>query len=920
MQRIRRWLADHAADRKLTFYSLMPLLAILLFIGTMFLLLRLLLATEMEQVRGTLLRDTEWAHQSMRLHLQLNQDSLSGIARDISQGRMDELAFQSQTRDYMALNPELEVIFWTDENRQIRWLTNNDRMAESKFLQRGQTLRSSETATTFAQARAQEKTIYSRPYVGPYNEVLMEVQVPAIHNGKFVGTVTGVYSMLGLMQQVVPREIPRKYTVMIVDEGGKTLASTSPRTTQDPSLSYELAIDPPGQGILLRTYAFRTHSELTRSVLFWLVIGLSVVIIWSLAMLWRHTRRRMEAERARDRLFSVSLDILAVLHLNGVIERINPAIARVLGHESQELTGQSIEPIIHPHDREKFLTQVARLQFAKTESETAISFECRCERRLQDKNGERHIEYRWIAWALKLDLQSPHHDRMIYAVAHDITERKHAEAALLAETAFRRAMEDSMLTGMRAFDREGKITYVNPAFCRMIGWREQELIGQIPPFPYWPPNDLEAQWDNLNMVLAGRAPETGFEVRVQRRDHTEFDARMYVSPLIDSHGRHSGWMTSMTDITEPKRIREELAAAHERFTTVLDELDAAVSVTAASLDLAYAGQRNPPQELLFANQYYQRLFGESTRGHEQLSRRPGMAYQTQSGRPAGGAKTITIYEIHDTVSNRWFEVRQRAIEWVDGRTARIQIATDISSRKEAEEMTRQQQEKLQLTSRLTTMGEMASSLAHELNQPLTAIANYSMGVYNRVRDGRMEQPDLLNALEKTSQQAERAGKIIRRIREFVKRSEPNRRPCDIRTIIDNAVSFADIEAKKKSVAIQVHIPSDLPTVQADPILIEQVLLNLLKNGVEAMHNSVERALQLQVEVDTETVKFVVQDHGTGIAPDHIPKLFEPFFSTKAEGMGMGLNICRSIIEFHHGRLWVESQLGVGSRFFFTLPL
>ena len=202
----------------------------------------------------------------------------------------------------------------------------------------------------------------------------------------------------------------------------------------------------------------------------------------------------------------------------------------------------------------------------------------------------------------------------------------------------------------------------------------------------------------------------------------------------------------------------------------------------------------------------------------------------------------------------------------------------------------------------------------------TAIANYSMGVYNRVRDGRMEQPDLLNALEKTSQQAERAGKIIRRIREFVKRSEPNRRPCDIRTSIDNAVSFADIEAKKKSVAIQVQIPIDLPTVQADPILIEQVLLNLLKNGVEAMHNSAERALQLQVEVEAETVKFIVQDHGTGIAPDHIPKLFEPFFSTKAEGMGMGLNICRSIIEFHHGRLWVESQLGMGSKFYFTLPL
>ncbi|RZL51598.1 MAG: PAS domain S-box protein, partial [Variovorax sp.] len=152
--------------------------------------------------------------------------------------------------------------------------------------------------------------------------------------------------------------------------------------------------------------------------------------------------------------------------------------------------------------------------------------------------------------------------------------RLQTQQALVAETNFRRAMENSMLTGMRVLDLEGCITYVNAAFCAMTGWAESELVGKKPPFPYWLESDREVMNERLEEELHGRALPGGFQVKVKRKNGTVFNARLYVSPLIDARGHQTGWMTSMTDITEPTRIREQLSASYERFTTVLEALDA----------------------------------------------------------------------------------------------------------------------------------------------------------------------------------------------------------------------------------------------------------------------------------------------------------------------------------------------------------
>jgi signal transduction histidine kinase len=386
------------------------------------------------------------------------------------------------------------------------------------------------------------------------------------------------------------------------------------------------------------------------------------------------------------------------------------------------------------------------------------------------------------------------------------------------------------------------------------------------------------------------------------------DAHVYVAPLVDEDGRQIGWMTSLTDVTEPRRIRTELAAAHERFVRVLESLEAAVSVVTGGQEGGAAPM------LLFGNRAYAEAFGPGAGGHGRLQ-------QALRGRDSG--------EVHDAETDRWFDVRTREIRWpargddFSGDTARLQIATDITLRKASEEIVRQQQDKVQFTARLMTLGEMASSLAHELNQPLTAITNYSEGTLARLRRGAMSPDELNAALAKTIAQAQRAGGIIRRIREFVKRSEPRRRPTPAARIVEDAIAFAEIEAAKKRIAIVAEIEPGLPQVDADPILIEQVLLNLLKNAIDSMDRAVLPRIDVRVRrLGEATAEFAVIDRGAGIAPEHLASVFTPFFSTKSDGMGMGLNICRSIVEFHHGQLAVERnpEPAGGTVMHFTLPL
>ena len=532
----------------------------------------------------------------------------------------------------------------------------------------------------------------------------------------------------------------------------------------------------------------------------------------------------------------------------------------------------------------------------------------------------------------------------LWSVLKQMQVRQEAEASLRTETTFRNAMENSTPVGMRAHDMDKRITYVNRAFCEMSGWSSEELLGLTPPFPFWPDNRRDELVEKMNQALKTAISDNmkiGIEGAILKKDGTLIQTRTFIAPLINEKGKQTGWVTSLIDISEPKKIREELAASQERFTTVLESLDAAVSVVSLETD-----------ELLFANRFYRENFGNDSKGHFQLAHQDkeidilhNIAQDLQDY-IRDGIPTSFLYQESESEdiqltdgSNKWFEVRRRFIPWVDGHLAQLLIATDITSRKTADEQVRQQEERMQFTSRLTTMGEMASSLAHELNQPLSAISNYCMGVAKRL-DGHLDPTvtkDILPALEKASEQAHRAGTIIQRIRGFVKRSEPQRKESRITEIINDAVGLVEIEAHRHRLSIDSEIAEDLPVVNLDPVLILQVVVNLLKNALDSVREAYPLSsrwsappVRIKTALDTSIfpamLRIQVTDAGGGIPENVMERIFEPFYSTKSDGMGMGLNICRSTIESHHGRLWAtniqdsEQTKLAGCTFTILLPL
>ncbi len=360
---------------------------------------------------------------------------------------------------------------------------------------------------------------------------------------------------------------------------------------------------------------------------------------------------------------------------------------------------------------------------------------------------------------------------------------------------------------------------------------------------------------------------------------------------------------------------DALLAAHERFITVLDALDAAVHV--ADLDTG---------ELLYANEQSRQLFGESDTSivnlETALSPAPVETFPKERLLPGPDGRSPVLKGEFQLGGNRWFLVRAKSIRWVDGRIVRLHMAAEISDRKHAEDVARIQQKKLEQTSKLLTVGEMASTLAHEINQPLAAIANYNMGCVQRIRAGNWNEQELATTLEKSTVQAERAGKVVQRVRDFLRNREPNRSPVAVNALVEEACKLVEIEAEKAGITLRQQLGRNLPSVLADQIMVEQVLLNLLKNGLEAMHESGGlRELLIETRATANAViEVAVIDGGHGISHAAESELFAPFFTTKVQGLGMGLNICRSIIEMHEGKLWFTRNDAAGTTFRFTLPI
>lgn len=399
---------------------------------------------------------------------------------------------------------------------------------------------------------------------------------------------------------------------------------------------------------------------------------------------------------------------------------------------------------------------------------------------------------------------------VMVVLVRDNRRRLSAERDLAEALAFRKAMEDSLVTGLRARDLEGRITYVNPAFCAMVGFSAQELLGQSVTAPYWPPERVEEYRQRQAIRFAGSIPpREGFESEFMRKDGTRFPVLIIEAPLINALGQHTGWMSAFLDISEQRRV---------------------------------------------------------------------------------------------------------------------------------EELSRASQERLQATARLATVGEMASLLSHELNQPLAAISSYATGSINLLeasaaaaaqdapaaRAGQLD--DVRMAVQHIARQTERAGKVIKSVHDFVRRRDQAREAVQAQELLDAILPLVSLQARKLGVRVNTSVEANLPPVLCDRTMVEQVLLNLARNAMQAMDDPSlpRRVLDLRVRRAASNqhsgwVEFAVMDVGTGIAADVAEKLFTPFFTTRTEGMGLGLSLCRTVIEQHGGYLGFAPHEPRGTVFTFTLP-
>lgn len=385
-----------------------------------------------------------------------------------------------------------------------------------------------------------------------------------------------------------------------------------------------------------------------------------------------------------------------------------------------------------------------------------------------------------------------------WMLRRQVIDVSRAEAAWRTEAAWRSAMEDSLTVGLRARDLDGRLVYVNRAFADMVGYQPEELHGLLPPMPYWPTGSTEAAMQRHQRNMAGEAPREGYESRWRRRDGSALDVMIFETPLVDVRGRQIGWMGSVLDMTERKRLEER-----------------------------------------------ERRHTETMAHH----------------------------------------------------------------------------------ARLTMLGEIASTLAHELNQPLTAISSYNAGVLNSLQRADASapiEPAVLRALQRLGEQAAHAGRIVQRIRQFLTRREPQLEACSLNHIVEGAATLLKREFDRRGVRVTLALDAALPAVVADAVLIEQVVINLLRNASDALTERTDGDRRIEASTrrtpDLRFVRIEVRDNGPGLQGRRIEALCAPFYSTKAEGMGMGLAICRSILEAHQGALDAVESPGGGAWFSMTLPV
>ena len=606
---------------------------------------------------------------------------------------------------------------------------------------------------------------------------------------------------------------------------------------------------------------------------------------------------RKQAERILTLLkamIDISLDGFWIVDLEGHLQQTNEAYAKMTGYSMDELVNMHIAQLDVTEDSGQITAHIAKV--------VAQGYDL-FETRHRHKDG--HIIDIEVSVAFLAEFQQ------FCVFCRDITERKLMEDELKAsEAKFRSIIEVSPIP-MALNDERQNVTFLNPAFVQTFGYS----IDDVPTLADWwpkayPDSDyrlwVQSAWQSA-LEKANRE-QTDFpplEVTIRCKDSSIKTVLASAAAIHhDFAGEH---LAILYDITQRKQTEAKLDAIFNASVEGIISYDLSGVIVSANAAVAIIFGYQP-EELVGCN--INKLMLSSAKEIFPIAKNVAGRIQEIEGRHKNGTVVPLDLSIAEYV--------------IDNTRYFTNIVRDVSSRKLRERRDKEHLEQLAHVTRLGLMGEMASGIAHEVNQPLTAISSYTQVSINLINT---ENPDLVKLAEilaKTQQQALRAGRIIHRMRAFVKSHAKQHSITDVNTLVHNCVGLCAAELKQNGIKLSIELADNLPSIYVDQIQIEQVIMNLIRNSADALQSLPEkqqRRISIQSYVtDNNSVQVRVTDNGPGLGEELQQKILMPFYTTKADGMGMGLSISRSLIEAHEGQLHFTSESGKGSAFYFELPV
>jgi PAS domain S-box-containing protein len=638
-------------------------------------------------------------------------------------------------------------------------------------------------------------------------------------------------------------------------------------------------------------------------------------------------KRALEVLRASESSLRQILDnipaLVCTFSASGVSEHVSRRTLEYFGKTQEELISWEINDTVHPDDLPRIAPLVIK-SFA-----TGTSFEDEIRYRRADG------VYRWFKAHIVPVRNTNGNIDGFYALITDIEDRKRADEKLRQEQkelkrseVRKTAILNSALDCIVTIDHEGRITEFNPAAEQTFGYRRDEVVGRSMADVIIPPTFREMHRQGFARYLAtGEARVLGkrVEMTAVRADGSEFLVELTITRTpLDGPPSFTGYLR---DITEHRRNENALHAAHaqvaqseERWRLVFE--NSAIGVVLADLDGRFLAANPVYEQMLgYTEEELQKLSFLDITHEEDLELNRKLIGELLAGK----RQQFQIEKQYRRKDGSLIWVRNN-VSLVPG-TERVPqslmaLSEDVTERKRAEEALAQVRSELAHVSRVTTLGAMTASIAHEVNQPLSGILTNASTCTRMLAHDPPNIEGARETVRRLIRDGNRMAEVISRLRALFSKKDAAIESMNLNEAVLEVIALCIVDLQKNRVVLRPELPDDLPLVKGDRVQLQQVILNLLRNGSDAMSTVEDRPRQLVIRTERDEgdrVRLTVQDAGVGFDPQVVNRLFDPFYTTKGEGMGIGLSVSRYIIESHHGRMWATLNDGPGAAFSFSIP-